>query len=208
MALTTGTTQPFTFSGLSRGGTHSSGVILDFPVTASDTYKVGDIVTLASGVAHTLDTAQGDAVILGIAMPKGVAFQATNALHTQQVMGATVDFPDKILVGVALPGTIFEGNLVAGAATNYTANTAVIAGANPLDTVLGTDTYAAWLHINTADTTGGGATSIAQINVLRYCNTQLHKTTLTPTTFTFTTTNVVNPRVDFVFRTTYFNALV
>jgi len=203
MALTKGTTWPIAPTALSSGGNRQGPCLMTFPVLASETYKPGGIVVLASGLADSVDAGQSDGVVLGVCMPKGLAFQTTDALHTQQSPGATVDFPDKVLVALALPGAFFAGNVTIGAATNYTANTATIIGTAQMDSILGTDAWTGYLLINSSITNAG------QIRLIRYNEQQVNKTTGSPISFpSFGNTDIVNPRVDFVFRCSAFQPIV
>lgn len=186
MALTRGTTAPLAPASGSSGGTRQSACIMEFPCKASEAYRVGDVVVLATGAADAVDTAQTDGAILGVAL------QAKTA-------PATAVFSNRIQLACALPGAMFSGSFTAGAATDFTANTAAsigTTGAVAYITVLGTDTYSAFLLIDSATTTNG------QCRVLRYSLGQFNGAT-----FAYASTTIINPRVDFCFRSSAFQAV-
>ena len=209
MALTKGTVFPFAPSTVGMSGRESTCGIMDFPAKASDAYRPGDIVVLTNGIttasATAADAAQLAGTILGIAAPKGLAFQTTDALHSTQTMPASVTFADQLKVYLALPGQMFTGNLCTGVATDYTANAAVDmkAGTERKDTALGTDAWSLFLHIDNADVTTGSG-----VSVIKFCDTQIDKTTGSPTAFGFGATNIVNPRIFFTFPVTVWTQLV
>jgi hypothetical protein len=193
MALTRDTTAPIIPTDLTSGGSSKTACTLPFVCKASEAYRIGDIVVLASGAADAVDTAQADGVIIGVAV------QAKTA-------GAAVASSDTVFIACALPGASFTGSLVGGAATDHTpsATTATAQGViqGIYDTVLGTDAYSAFILINQADTTGGGVGSIAQIIPIRYSDQQLRGQK-----FVLGVQTLLNPRVDFVFRTSYFQVI-
>ena len=208
MAFTKGTVFPFAPSAAGMSGRESTCGVMDFPSKASDAYRPGDIVVLANGIT-TASTSLANAnqtagTILGIAAPKGLAFQTTDALHNTQTMPASVTFADQLKVYLALPGQLFNGNLCTGAATDYTTNAAadVTAGTSRYDTILGTDAYSLFLHIDQAD-----ATTTSGVSVIKFVDTQVDKTTGSPTAFGFGATNIVNPRVYFTFPVTVWTQL-
>lgn len=186
MALTRGTTAPIAPASGTGGGTRMSPCIMEFPCKASEAYRVGDIVVLASGAADAVDAGQADGAILGVAL------QAKTA-------PATAVFSNRIQIACAIPGAMFTGSFITGAATDFTANTAAsigTTGAVAYDTVLGTDAYTGYLMIDSADTTGG------QCRVIRYSLAQFNGAT-----FAYASTTIINPRVDFCFRSSVFLAL-
>jgi hypothetical protein len=193
MALTRDTTAPITPSALTDNGAAKTGLTLPFVCTASEAYRIGDIVVMATGAADAVDTAQVDGVILGVAV------QAKTA-------GAAVASSDTVLIACAIPGTAFSGSLVGGAATDHTPSATAATAQGVIqalyDTVLGTDAYSAFILINVADTTGGGVSNIAQIRPLRYSDQQLRGQK-----FVLGVQTLLNPRVDFVFRTSYFQVI-
>ena len=68
MAITAGTTSQIIPSVATGGGTAQSATIVFFSCKASEAFRVGDIVVMASGVADAVDAAQTDSTILGVAM--------------------------------------------------------------------------------------------------------------------------------------------
>jgi hypothetical protein len=143
-------------------------------------------MVLASGLATVDVDAQADGAILGVAV--------------EAVAGdATVDFEDQVLLAAALPGALFYGSMITAAATNYTANAAADITATTHDTILGTDAYAAFLHIDEADVAGGG-----QLRLLTFAKEQMRGLNFTA----FGNTVIVNPRVLFCFRTSAFQPLI
>lgn len=188
MALTQGTTAPICPAPFNMGGSAQTAHVMAIPCKASETYRIGDIVVLASGVADAVDAAQTDGTILG------VAIQAKTA-------GGTVSSTDTVQLALATPGTFFQGSLVGGAATDLTpsatpATAAALALATTTDTVLGTDAYSAFLLIDQTDTSGG------QIRMIRISPNQMRGQT-----FTLGSQVIKNPRMDFVFRCSAFQPL-
>lgn len=181
MALTRGTVQPF--APYSPGGTSQSGTILSLPVNA-DAFRKGDVVVIASGLADPVDATQSDGVIVGVALEA----KAANASAT---------FQDQVLVAAALPGALFTGHLISSAGTDYTSNAAAAITPTVLDTVLNTDTYAAFICIDQGSTGG-------QIRPIQYDNTQVGGKAFSA----FGNTNIINPRVIFCFRSSVFQPLV
>lgn len=188
MALTSGTTTPIVPAPFGGGGNAQTAHVMAISCKASEAFRVGDIVVLASGVADAVDTAQSDGVILGVAL------QAKTA-------GATVSSTDTVQLALALPGAFFQGSLVGGAATDYTPSATPATAAADIvgtttDTVLGTDAYSAFILINQADTTGG------QIRLIRFSPNQMRGQT-----FALGSQAILNPRVDFVFRCSVFQPI-
>lgn len=187
MAFTVGTVIPIAPASLSTGGMRQSACIMGFPVLAAQAYRIGDIVSLVGGLADAIDAAQGDGTILGVTMAAKPAIAAPL-------------FSDQILLACALPGAMFAGSLGTGAATDFVANTAASIGTGAVigyDTILGTDAYSLFLHIDQADVTGG------QCRPIRYSDAQLRGQT-----FVFASTTIINPRVDFCFRSSVFQPTV
>jgi len=209
MALTKQTVFPFAPSSVGTGGKDSTCLTMDFPAKASDAYRPGDIVVLANGIttasATLADANQTAGTILGIAAPKGLAFQTTDVLHNTQTMPASVTFADQLKVYLALPGQMFTGNLCTGAATDYTANAAadMTAGTGGRkDTILGTDAWSLFLHIDNAD-----ATTTSGLSLIKFCDTQVNYATGSPIKFDFGSTDIKNPRVFFTFPVTVWTQL-
>jgi hypothetical protein len=187
MALTRDTTQPIVPSALGMGGMVQSAHVMDFVCKASEVYRIGDIVVLASGLADAVDAAQADGAILGVAL------QAKTA-------GSSVSSNDVVKLACAFPGACFTGSMTAGAATDHTPSaTAATEQAfckSSVDTVLGTDSYTGYLLLDGTDVVGG------QCQVFRFSKSQLRGQT-----FTLGSTLPLNPRVDFVFRCSYWQVI-
>lgn len=181
MALTQGTTAPIIPYG-GRGGTSQAATVLSVPYTSSNAIKKGDILVLTSGLAISGNNNQSDATVLGVAMEA-------------KASTAGLVFKDQVLIAAALPGALFSGSFVGGAATDYTANTVThINGRH--DSVLGTDAYSAFILVDQSTTATG------QLNVFQFANEQLNGNT-----FTFSGTTIKNPRVIFSFRSSIFQPL-
>lgn len=186
MALTRDTTAPITPTAMTGAGSASkTGTTIPFICLANETFRVGDVVIINAGRADAADTAQTDDRILGVAV------QAKTA-------GATTASSDTVLIACALPGESFSGSMTAGAATDHTpsATPATEAAflAATVDTVLGTDAYTGYLLVNGADTTDG------QLAVYRFSDQQLRGQK-----FVLGVQTPLNPRVDFVFRNSFFS---
>lgn len=185
MALTVDTTAPIVpMASATSGGMTCT--LAEIVCKASEVYRVGDIVVMASGLADRVDAAHADDVILGVCV------QAKTA-------GSAVSSDDTIKLALAFPGQIFTGSMVGGAATNHTPNATAATEAAFLigtrETVLGTDSYSAFVMLNSAVATG-------QCAVFRYSQSQMRGQT-----FKLGQTTPVNPRVDFTFRNSFFHQL-
>jgi hypothetical protein len=82
MALTRDTTAPITPSALTDNGAAKTGLTLPFVCKASEAYRIGDIVVMASGLADAVDAAQTDATILGVAVQAKTAGAAVASSDT------------------------------------------------------------------------------------------------------------------------------
>ena len=184
MALTVGSVAPIVPCPIGKGGTAQSGVLADFWCNA-DVFRVGDIAVLASGLAARVNNGHSDAVIIGVAaMPKATATTATS----------------KVMLALALPGALFTGSLIGTTATDIsmsataaTAAASLSAAAN--DTVLNTDTYAPFICIDEGSSNG-------QIRCVRFSDAQMRGVSYV------LGATMVNPRVDFVFRSSAYQPLV
>jgi len=185
MALTRDTTAPITPSALTDNGAAKTGLTLPFVCKASEAYRIGDIVVMASGLADAVDAAQTDATILGVAV------QAKTA-------GAAVASSDTVLIACALPGTAFTGSMTGAAGTadhtpNATTATEQAFCKASVDTVLSLDAYNGYIVLDGADVTGG------QCQVFRFSDQQLRGQKMV-----LGAVLPLNPRVDFTFRTSFF----
>ena len=185
MALTRDTTLPISpLVHLINGG--RAATLMPFVCKASEAYRIGDVVALASGAADAV----GDAGGITAATILGVAVQAKTA-------GGTVSSTDTVILALALPGQCFTGSLVGGAATDHTPNATPAteqAFVTLTDFIVGTDSYSTFQMLNAADTT-----TSAGANIFRFSDNQLRGQR-----FVLGMTTPVNPRMDFVFQSTFF----
>lgn len=147
---------------------------LAIPVTAATAYNVGDVIAIAAGRA-TL-AAAASTTIIGVALNKVAAIAAP----TNQ---------DVLLIAPALPGALFLGTFVGGAATDVTATDAMVGATTLYDIVVETDTGGSIYCVNQGDPTG------AMCRVLAYPLAQTRGRI-------FATGVTVNPQVVFSFDTT------
>lgn len=179
MAITTGTVMPITPYNLNSGA--GSSPVLSFPITSAKPITAGDVIIMTSGKVLDGNTAQSASTIVGIAAePKASV--------------ATAGDNDQLLVFPAYGGTLFIGNFVGGAGTDYSTNAYTdIAPATLYDTV--ELTVGAFAAVNFADTTGG------QCKVVQYAREQMGGL---PFKGVGTTPLTINPRVIFKFASTIF----
>ena len=127
-------------------GNNSALSPLAIPVTAATAYNVGDVVAIAAGKA-TLAVA-GSTTILGVVLNKVAAI-------------ASPSEQDVVLIAPALPGALFVGTFVGGAATDVTATDAMVGTTTLYDIVVESDTGGSIYCVNQADTTGAMCRVIA-----------------------------------------------
>lgn len=189
MALTRDTTAPIVPTVVTgAGGVSKTSMIVPFVCKANEVFLIGDVVVLASGVADAVDAAQTDGTILGVAV------QAKTA-------GAAVSSSDTVNIALALPGASFSGSMTGAAGTadhtpNATAATEAAFCKASVDTVRSLDAYNGYLVLDGADVTGG------QCQVFRFSDQQMRGQK-----FVLGQTTPLNPRVDFVFRCSFFQVI-
>ncbi len=177
MAITVGTTdriRPY-----SAFGGKAPGVQVPMLMANSEVITIGDIIAYSTGKVVDTNTAIGD-IVVGIAMENKTA-------------AASAGVTDLINVALALPGAVFMGSMVGGAATDKTGFTMGTdnGAATNFDTVeLTVEGYPA---INAADSTGGACLVIGPA-IQQFRGLALNLST------------TVNPRVYFTFMNTFFTS--
>lgn len=179
MAITAGTVMPIVPYNIASGA--GSSPMMSFPITSAKPITAGDVIIMTSGKALDDNDAQAASTIIGIAAEAKASV-------------ASAGDNDQLLVFPAFGGTLFIGNFVGGAGTDYSTNAYTdITPATLYDTVeLTTYVFAA---INQADPTGG------QCKVVQYAREQMGGK---PFVGVGNTPLTINPRVVFKFASTIF----
>jgi hypothetical protein len=159
---------------------------MTFPVTSAKVLSLGDILAMTSGTGTVAD-ANTNALVSTVV---GICAEAKASV-------ATAGINDVVLCHLALPGVLFLGNMVGGAATDYgtpaQADLTWVA-ASPHDTVeLTTEAFPA---VNQADVT----VSTSYVRCFAFAREQAKGANIA-----LAASSPVNPRVIFNFATTVFN---